>query len=118
MIQTRAERSSVLPDLTHPPTANATPITPTVTIETKTSPITIDPAKTALVVIDMQNYFLSSALGRAKGRGHAALEQLVDHAIPACRKAGIRVIFLNWGLSQLDIDEMPPGVRRACKFSV
>jgi nicotinamidase-related amidase len=103
-------------DLTHPPTPESPPVTPRVTIETKTSPITIDPAKSALVVIDMQNYFLSSALGRAKGAGHAALDQLVEYAIPACRKAGIRVIWLNWGLTRQDIEEMPSAVVRAFGF--
>ena len=92
-------------DLTHPSRPTAPTVVPRVTIQTKTSPVTIDPAKSALVVIDMQNYFLSPALGRARGAGHEALDQLVQHAIPACRKAGIRVIWLNWGLSQQDIDD-------------
>ena len=103
-------------DLTHPPTPDSPPITPRVEIETKTSQIAIDPAKSALVVIDMQNYFLHSALGRARGAGHAATDQLIEHAIPACRKAGIRVIWLNWGLSRQEIDEMPPAVVRAFGF--
>ena len=42
-------------DLTHPETPDAPKITPRVQIETTTSPITIDPDKSALVIIDMQN---------------------------------------------------------------
>ena len=42
-------------DLTHPETPESDKISPSVTIETTTSPITVDPEKTALVVIDMQN---------------------------------------------------------------
>ena len=103
-------------DLTHPPSPDAPPVSPRVTIETKTSPIAIDPAKSALVVVDMQNFFLSAALGRAKGAGHAATDQLLEHAIPACRRAGIRVVWLNWGLSEQEIDEMPPAVVRAFGF--
>ncbi|KAK5174590.1 uncharacterized protein LTR77_001671 [Saxophila tyrrhenica] len=103
-------------DLTHPSSPDSPPISPRVTIETKTSQISIDPAKSALIVIDMQNYFLSSALGRAKGAGHAAVNQLVEHAVPACRKAGVRIIWLNWGLSQQEIDEMPPAIIRAFGF--
>jgi nicotinamidase-related amidase len=104
-------------NLTHPTKPDSPAISPSVTIKTKTSPITIDPAKSALVVVDMQNYFLSEALGRAKGNGHKALDQLVDHAVPACRKAGIRVVWLNWGLSQQEIDHMAPAVLRAFGFT-
>jgi nicotinamidase-related amidase len=103
-------------NLTHPPKPDSPAISPSATIETKTSPVTIDPAKSALVIVDMQNYFLSEALGRAKGNGHKALDQLVQHAIPACRKAGIRIIWLNWGLSQQEIDDMNPAVIRAFGF--
>ena len=103
-------------DLTHPSKPDAHTTGPRVTIATETSPITVDPAKSALVIIDMQNYFLSSALGRTRGAGHEALDQLVEHAIPACREAGIRVIWLNWGLSQEDVDDMPPSVCRAFGF--
>ena len=104
-------------DLTHPPNPDSPAISPRVTIETKTSPITVDPAKSALVIVDMQNYFLSEALGRAKGAGHKALDHLVEYAIPACRKAGIRIIWLNWGLSQQEIDDMAPAVIRAFGFT-
>lgn len=103
-------------DLTHPPTPDSPPIRPCVTINTATKPITIDPAKSALVIIDMQNFFLSSAFGRTKGAGHNALTELVNHAIPAARKAGIRVVWLNWGLSDQEIDRMPPAVSRAFGF--
>lgn len=103
-------------DLTHPSTPSATPITPRLDLATTTTPITVDPAKTALVIIDMQNFFLSEAFGRKKGAGHAACDQLEHHAIPAARKAGIQVIWLNWGLSDEDVDTMPPAVKRAFGF--
>ncbi|KAK4624472.1 Ureidoacrylate amidohydrolase RutB [Fulvia fulva] len=103
-------------DLTHPPKPNSPPIKPSVTISTTTSPITIDPAKSALVIIDMQNFFLSPALGKARGPGHDALDQLVEHAIPSCRKAGIRVVWVNWGLTEQEVEEMPPAVKRAFGF--
>lgn len=45
-------------DLTHPETPQSTTVSPSLTIKTTTSPITIDPAKSALVIVDMQNYFL------------------------------------------------------------
>ncbi|KAK4502764.1 hypothetical protein PRZ48_006190 [Zasmidium cellare] len=105
-------------DLTHPPNPSSPPITPRVKIQTTTKPITIDPAKSALIIIDMQNYFLHPAFGRTKGAGHAALEQLVENAIPGCRKAGIRVVWVNWGLSEEEVESMPPGAKRANGFEV
>lgn len=73
-----------------------------------TSIFTIKPEITALVIIDMQNYFLSPALGRdPSGPGHAAMNTLLQSTIPAARKAGIRVVWLNWGVTEQDIDEMP-----------
>lgn len=105
-------------DLTHPPKADSPAITPSVRIETSTTPITLDPLKSALIVIDMQNYFLSPAFGRKKGAGHAALDQLVEHAVPSCRKAGIRVVWVNWGLTEKEVDEMPPAAKRANGFEV
>jgi nicotinamidase-related amidase len=103
-------------DLTHPSSPSKPAPGPRITIETTNSPITISPSKSALVIIDMQNFFLSSAFGRTRGAGHAACEQLIQHAIPAARKAGIRVIWLNWGLSEQDIKELPPAVIRAFGF--
>lgn len=64
----------------------------------------------------MQNFFLSEGFGRKKGAGHAAAENLQQYAIPAARKAGIQVIWLNWGLSNADIDTMPPAIKRAFGF--
>ena len=104
-------------DLTHPSTPTSPPIYPQVTYQTVTAPVTVDPAKTALVIIDMQNFFLSPALGRSKdGNGWKAQEKLIKYAIPAARKAGIRVMWLNWGLTQEEIDKMPPATLRAFGF--
>lgn len=103
-------------DLTRPSAADSPHITPRITIQTTTSPITIDPAKTALIVIDMQNFFLSSAIGRPRGAGHNAVEQLVQLAVPAARTAGIRVVWLNWGLTEEDLRGLPPAMMRSFGF--
>lgn len=103
-------------DLTHPPTPDSPPVNPRLMLQTSTTPIAVDPAKTALLVIDMQNFFLSPARGRTKGPGHKAVEQLVQYAVPAARKAGVRVVWVNWGLSQEDIDEMPPAFLKGFGF--
>jgi len=104
-------------DLTHPSTHSSPTTGPTHTIQTRADAITIDPSKSALVIIDMQNFFLSEAFGRGqKGPGHIACEQLVKYAIPAARKAGIRVVWVNWGLTEEEAKEMPPAVKRAFGF--
>jgi nicotinamidase-related amidase len=65
----------------------------------------------------MQNFFLSPALGRdPNGPGHKACDQLITHAIPAARKAGVRVVWVNWGLTDEEVRDMPPGVKRAFGF--
>lgn len=87
------------------------------TLHTTTTPLTLAPSTIALLIIDMQNFFLSPALGRAPtGPGHTACANLLAHAVPAARAAGVRVVWVNWGLDEQDIRDMPPGVRRAFGF--
>src|SRR5690349_9461617 len=74
------------------------------------TPITIDSARAALAIIDMQNYFLHPAV-RSHETGLAASEKLLEYAIPAARKAGIQIIWLNWGLTQEDLDQIPPALQ-------
>nr|POF05871.1 hypothetical protein CFP56_53258 [Quercus suber] len=105
-------------DLTHPLHPTSAQPSPALKLRTSTTSITVDPAKCALVVIDMQNFFLSPAFGRQRGPGHAALDQLTSHAIPAARKACIRIVWLNWGVTTQDLQEMPPAVTRAFGFEV
>ena len=88
-----------------------------ISLSTTTTPTVISPSKTALVIIDMQNFFLSTCLGRpADGAGNNAKRGLLDTAIPAARKAGVQIIWLNWGLTDEDIEHMPPSTRRAFGF--
>ncbi|TIA02590.1 Isochorismatase hydrolase [Aureobasidium pullulans] len=103
-------------DLTHPESPSSEPISPRLDLTTSNTPITLDPKKTALVIIDMQNFFLSEGFGRKKGAGHTATKNLEQFAIPAARKAGIQVIWLNWGLTDEDLDVMPPAIKRAFGF--
>ena len=104
-------------DLTHPSSPDDAPIQPRVTLATTTVPITIAPSKSALVIIDMQNFFLSPQLGRpTDSKGLIAQQQLLKYAIPAARAAGIRVIWLNWGLTDGELKTMPPATYRAFGF--
>jgi nicotinamidase-related amidase len=100
-------------DTTHPPKPDGPKVYPRMTLQTQEARAVIDPAKTALVIIDLQNYFLSPALGRpSESPGLQVAENLKSVAIPACRKAGISILWLGWGLAQEDIDGMPPTIVR------
>ena len=82
-------------------------------LQTTTYPVSIDAARSALVIIDMQNFFLHPSI-RTHQAGLAACTQLLRHAIPAARKAKIQIIWLNWGLPEKDIALAPPGLH--CVF--
>ena len=99
-------------DITHPSSPDSAPIYPRLTLQTSKTPVTLAPHKTALVVIDMQNIFLSSAMGREKGAGHAAEQALLEKCIPAARKAKIRILWLTWGISDEGLRTVPPMFNR------
>ena len=106
-------------DLTrpHPPDFEVPSPKSSITVATSTKNIVISPSKTALLIIDMQNFFLSPYLGRpSDSAGNKAAEHLMDAAIPAARNAGIQVIWLNWGLTDEEIKQVPPSTRRAFGF--
>ncbi|CAG8024133.1 unnamed protein product [Penicillium olsonii] len=96
---------------------SATPSGP-LTLQTTTQRIRVNPDRTALVIIDMQNFFLSPALrprvGNKTSPGAAAARALQSLAIPAARAQGIQIIWLSWGLTEYDLSTMPPGVM--CTF--
>jgi len=66
----------------------------------------------------MQNFFLAPELGRKIGAGHDAANALLKYAIPAARQAGIQVVWLSWGLTDEDLETMPPVLWRAFGFQV
>lgn len=101
-------------DLTHPPTPKSPAIYPRIPLEAVNGCVSIDPAKTALVVVDLQNYYLSPAIGRSRdAKPMKVVDKLLECAIPACRKADIPVVWLGMGLTEQDIEEMPPALVRA-----
>ncbi|KAI1120863.1 Isochorismatase-like protein [Nemania abortiva] len=98
-------------DLTHPPSPASPLIFPRIPLQTTSDLVTVDPSKTALVIIDLQNYFLSPALSRPPDSvGIQVANRLLQYAIPACRKANIPIVWLCWGVTAEDIDEMPPTI--------
>ena len=84
-------------------------------MRTANSPITIAPQKTALLIVDMQNIWLSEPLN-PHGPGHVAEAALLKYAIPAARKAGIQIIWLNWGITDSDFESLPPNTIRIFSF--
>ncbi|KAH8682401.1 isochorismatase [Xylariales sp. PMI_506] len=72
--------------------------------------IVVNPDATALVVVDMQNFFLDAKC-RSHPTGLAAVDSTLD-VIRKCREVGIQVVWLNWGLTDGDLEAMPAGVER------
>lgn len=70
----------------------------------------IDPARTVLVVIDMQNFFIHPDCRNHVG-GIAAVRPTLK-VMERCRHEGIQIAFLNWGIDERDLRTMPPAVQR------
>lgn len=66
----------------------------------------IDPKKSAVVIVDMQNFFLHPEL-LDHPRGLAAVDPTMK-LLPFFRKAGVRIIWLNWGLTPHELTTIPP----------
>ena len=100
-------------DLTHPESPNSPLLYPRLTLKTTRSPITIAPNKSAIVIIDMQNFFLSPAMGKPKDSpGLKAEQALLKYTIPAARRAGIQLIWVTWGITGSALPQIPPTVWR------
>jgi len=81
--------------------------------------VKIDPFKTALVIIDMQNIGLNKALDPPSAPPmYEAQDAILRYAIPAARKLDLQVIWLNWGLTEDDLASMPPAEVRVFAFDV
>ena len=65
-------------DLTHPSTPDSDPIKPSIKLQCALTPVLVDPAKTALLVLDFQNYNVSRALGNDTKAYFAAEETPID----------------------------------------
>ena len=70
----------------------------------------LDPDRTILVVVDMQNFFIHPAC-HAHPAGVRAVEPTLE-VMSKCRELGIQISFLNWVIEEKDMFEMPPAVQR------
>ncbi|KAG8668257.1 hypothetical protein FPOAC2_07547 [Fusarium poae] len=104
-------------DLTHSDNPNLNPPTNSILLNCELVNVKIDSTKTALVIIDMQNIGLNKALNPPSAPPmYEAQDAILQYAIPAARKLGLQIIWLNWGLTQDDLDNIPPAEVRAFAF--
>ncbi|PYO58488.1 MAG: isochorismatase [Candidatus Rokuibacteriota bacterium] len=93
-------------DMSQPP-----PAPRVLTIEAAPQTVTVDLARTAMIVVDMQNDFCAKGgwvdhLGVDVTPDRAPIEPL-RRLLPALRAAGVQVIWLNWG-NRPDLLNMAP----------
>ncbi|EIN14731.1 Isochorismatase hydrolase [Punctularia strigosozonata HHB-11173 SS5] len=89
-------------DLTRGASSNAI----TLNVGGTKSPIIVAPEKSALILIDMQNYFIHPNLSSTSvGRD---LIPVMNETIFAFRKNNIPVMWVQWGLTESDVYYMPP----------
>lgn len=91
------------------------PERPVVTIDVNAhpAPLQLDLARTAIVVVDMQNDFCHergwlASIGVDISPARAPIGPLVA-GLPTLRRAGVPVVWLNWG-TRPDRANLPPGV--------
>ncbi|KAF5385202.1 hypothetical protein D9615_001499 [Tricholomella constricta] len=72
--------------------------------------IRIDTNSTAMVIIDMQNFFLHPEL-RDHPPGLKCVGALQE-AVPVLRSLGVKIIWLNWGLTEHELKTIPPALAR------
>jgi nicotinamidase-related amidase len=100
--------SASLVDLRRPP-APAAPLT----VSARPQAITLDLARTSVIVVDMQNDFCHpqgwlASIGVDVGPARRPIEPLRS-LLPRLRAAGCPVVWLNWG-NRPDRANLPPGV--------
>lgn len=71
----------------------------------------VDPEKTLLLVVDMQNFFIHPRCCDHV-EGLAAVTPTLK-VVERCRHEGIQVAWLNWGIDEWNLRRMPPAVQRA-----
>lgn len=100
-------------DLTHPANLDSPPPDRPLHLECEISNVVIDPTKTALVIVDMQNFSMHPTLRKEIPPSMKQVEEnLLKLGLPAAREAGIQVVWLNWGLTECDLHELSPAMLR------
>ncbi|KAB8225804.1 Isochorismatase hydrolase [Aspergillus novoparasiticus] len=76
----------------------------------------IEPSRSALVIIDMQNYFLHPVLAPDATAGRAIVNTTIE-MVKAFRKADMKILWVNWGIDDFDLMTMPPSLLADSKES-
>ncbi|KAI7715834.1 Pre-mRNA-splicing factor [Hortaea werneckii] len=66
----------------------------------------IEPNRTAMVIVDMQNFFLHPQLSPAADKGRAAVQPTLN-MIDAFRANEMKVLWVQWGIDNYDLLTMP-----------
>ncbi|EEP78974.1 predicted protein [Uncinocarpus reesii 1704] len=104
-------------DLTRPADPSANSSKNGVHLDCELVNVKFDPVKTALVIIDMQNIGLNKALDPPSAPPmYEAQDAILQYAIPAARKLGLQIIWLNWGLTEADLASITPAEIRVFAF--
>src|ERR1041384_699944 len=81
-------------------------------IQATPEPITIDPARTAVIVVDMQNDFgTKGGMFDRAGGDIAPIQELVEpisRVLESARRAGMKIIYLKMGFRPDLSDAGPP----------
>jgi len=72
--------------------------------------IRVDTEKTAVVIIDMQNFFLHKDL-REHPKGLACVDPLMK-VVPFLRENNVKILWVNWGLTVTELSTIPPALIR------
>ncbi|KAJ3820240.1 Isochorismatase hydrolase [Lentinula raphanica] len=72
--------------------------------------VRLDTEKTAVVIIDMQNFFLHKDL-RSHTKGLACVDPLM-RVVPFFRERNIKILWVNWGLTTAELSTIPPSLVR------
>ncbi|KZT52579.1 Isochorismatase hydrolase [Calocera cornea HHB12733] len=75
-------------------------------LKTGKEEVLINPKRSALVIIDMQNYFLHEKCCNGK-LGREMIPTMIE-SVKAARKAGMPVVWCNMGFHKADLKTIPP----------
>jgi nicotinamidase-related amidase len=67
----------------------------------------IEPSRTAMVIVDMQNFFLHPQLSPSAVRGRLAVRPTLN-LIDAFRANGMKVLWVQWGIDAFDLLTISP----------
>ena len=70
----------------------------------------IEPSRSALIIIDMQNYFLHPSLSPRATGGRAIVNATVN-MVEGFKAAGMKTLWTFWGLDDFDLLTIPPAFK-------